>query len=149
MRRERLREVMSTPPSPEHIRQMAEEGWNLAAVEWERLLEEEAVDAGRLKEEIPFGLRVATDCEHLEEDPVEKEALVLMLELIVEDRSLSEIASGLNREDMQTRHGAEWDQSSVFYMLPRLIEVAPQIFASENWSNRRLDVAARMEQLLR
>ena len=81
--KERVREPMSSPPTPEHVRQKAEEGWSLVAVEWERPVNVETIDAGKLKEEIPYGLMVASDCKHLEENPEEKEAMVLMLEMIV------------------------------------------------------------------
>lgn len=147
MSTERLREPVTAPPSAEFIRQKAEEGWVLTALEWERESDTGNIDAGRLKEEIPFGLRVAEDCAHLEENPVEKEVLVLMLEMIVADQPLSEIASGLNREGYLTRQETEWTQSAVFYMLPRLIEAAPQIFSSESWRERRSEVKARLAEL--
>ncbi len=147
MSKEHLREPVTTSPSPDYIRQKAEEGWVLTALEWERESDTGHIDAGRLKEEIPFGLRVAEDCVHLEENPVEKETLVLMLEMIVADQPLSEIAAGLNREGYNTRQQTEWTQSSVFYMLPRLIETAPQIFSSASWRERRNEVKARMAEL--
>lgn len=148
MNKERVREPMTSPPTPEYVRQKAEDGWTFSAVEWERPIEIEATDAGQLKEEIPYGLKVATDCRHLEEDPEEKEAMMLMLEMIVEDRSLSEVAEGLNNQGLKTRFGTDWSQINVFYMLPRLIEAAPQIFSSATWRERRGDVATRLEMLL-
>ncbi len=147
MGKEHLREPVAAPPTPEEIRQRAEEGWRLTAVEWEREADALTGDAGRLKEEIPFGLRVAEDCVHLEEDRVEKEALALMLEMIVADQPLSEIAAGLNREGYQTRLETDWTQIAVFNMLPRLIEVAPQIFSSEEWRLRRSEIKARLAEL--
>jgi hypothetical protein len=92
---------------------------------------------------------VAADCRHLEEAPEEKEALAIMLEMIVEDRSLSEAASAVNNQGLRTRDGRVWTQSDVFYMLPRLIEVAPQIFSSETWRQRRTEVAERLAALMR
>ena len=147
MGKEFLREPVSAPPTPEEIRQRAEEGWILSAVEWERETETVSRDAGILKEEIPFGLRVAVDCVHLEEDPDEKAALALMLEMIVADQPLSEIAAGLNREGYRTRLDTEWSQIAVFNMLPRLIEVAPQIFSSEEWRQRRNVIKARLAEM--
>jgi len=144
---ERLREPVSSSPSPEYIRDKAEEGWVLTALEWERESETGSIDAGRLKEEIPYGLQVADDCAHLEENPVEKEILVHMLEMIVADQPLSEIAAGLNQEGHMTRQQTAWTQSSVFYMLPRLIEAAPQIFSSVSWRERRSEAKARMAEL--
>ncbi len=105
---ERLREPVSSSPSPEYIREKAEEGWVLTALEWERESNTGHIDAGRLKEEI---------------------------------------AAGLNREGHMTRQQTAWTQSSVFYMLPRLIEAAPQIFSSVSWRERRSEVKARMAEL--
>ena len=147
--KERLREQTATPPSPEQIRRRAIEGWQLVSVEWERSTGGEHVDAGELKLEIPFGLRISTDCHHLEEHPEEKETMTLILEMIVEDRSLSEVARGLNQREFQTRDGRAWTQIDVFYLLPRLIEAAPQIFSSLEWQQRREAVTARMAELLR
>lgn len=146
---ERVREPMSSPPTPEYIREKAEEGWRLAAVEWERPSTAEAEDAGEIKQEIPYGLRVSPDCRHLEESPEEKEAMVLMLEMIVEDRPLSQVAEGLNSQGLRTRTGRPWTQTAVFYMLPRLIEIAPTIFSSAEWRKRRQEVTSRLEGLLK
>ncbi len=53
MNKERVREPMAAPPDEEYVRQKASDGWSFSAVEWERPIEIEAIDAGRLKEEIP------------------------------------------------------------------------------------------------
>ena len=140
---------MVAPPDEEYLRQRAADGWSFAAVEWERSVEIEPTDAGRLKEEIPYGLRVSQDCKHLEEDPDEKETLTIILEMIVEDKPLSLVADSLNSQGMQTRQGTAWSQISVFYMLPRLIEAAPQIFSSELWRSRRDEVSTRLELLIK
>ena len=139
---------MAAPPNEEYVRQKASDGWSFSAVEWERPIEIESTDAGRLKEEIPYGLRVSDDCKHLEEDPDEKETMTIMLEMIVEDKSLSSVADSLNSQGIPTRQGTAWSQVSVFYMLPRLIEAAPQIFSSESWRSRRGEVATRLETLM-
>jgi hypothetical protein len=80
---------------------------------------------------------VAADCSHLEEDRTEKRALLLIMDLIVQDRPLSQVASGLNQAGFRTRLGTPWSPVSVFNMLPRLIEVGPRIFSSEEWTARR------------
>lgn len=77
--------------------------------------------------EVPFGLRVTDDCVHLEENGVERGALVQMLDLIARDKSLSEVARELNRVGYRTRAGSPWTQTAVFNMLPRLIEAAPDL----------------------
>lgn len=145
---ERVREEMSTPPSEDYVREKAEDGWRLVAVEWARPSTVDCGDAGRIKEEIPYGLQVATDCCHLEENPMEKAAMLAMLAMIVEDKPLSQVAEGLNAKGFRTRAGREWTQTAIFYMMPRLIQAAPQIFSSEEWRERRAQVTARLAQLV-
>lgn len=145
---ERVREEMSTPPSEGYVREKAEDGWRLVAVEWARPSTVDCGDAGHIKEEIPYGLQVATDCCHLEENPGEKAAMLAMLAMIVEDKPLSQVAEGLNAKGFRTRAGREWTQTAIFYMMPRLIQAAPQIFSSEEWRERRAQVTARLAQLI-
>ncbi|MGA2740996.1 MAG: hypothetical protein ABSG65_26600, partial [Bryobacteraceae bacterium] len=70
----------------------------MTAVEWEREVDEAANQPGPLTEEVPYGLRVSADCSHLEENVTEKQALVLMMDLIVQDAPLSLVAEELNRK---------------------------------------------------
>jgi hypothetical protein len=79
-------------------------------------------------EDVPFGLRAADDCVHLEEEPVERRTIELMLNLMKSDKSMSQIAGDLNGQGLRTRNGTPWTQTAVFNMLPRLIEAAPQIW---------------------
>jgi hypothetical protein len=145
---ERVREIMSAPPSDEYVREKARDGWRFAAVEWSRPSTVDCGDAGAIKEEIPYGLQVSGDCRHLEENPSEKAAMMAMLAMIVEDRPLSQVAEGLNAEGFRTRQGREWTQTAVFYMMPRLIQTAPQIFSSEQWRARRAEVTERLAQMM-
>ncbi len=134
---ERMREAWSGPLTPEQLEQKARAGWKLAAVEWVREAEGEEKEAPLLREHVPFGLQVAGDCVHLEENRAEREALLMMMERIVEDQPLSQVASELNRQGFRTRHGSPWSPVSVFEMLPRLIQVGPQVFIHEQWAARR------------
>jgi len=145
---ERVREAISTPPSDEYVREKAAEGWKLVAVEWARPTSADCPDAGEIKEEIPYGLRVAGDCRHLEEDPDEKQAMLAMLAGIVDDKPLSQVADGLNAAGFRKRDGRPWTQTAIFYMLPRLIEAGPQIFSSEEWRARRAEVTAHLAQII-
>jgi hypothetical protein len=145
---ERVREELTAPPTEEYIREKAESGWHLAAVEWARPSTVDCGDAGEIREEIPYGLQVAGDCRHLEENPSEKAAMMAMLAMIVEDRPLSQVAEGLNTEGFSTRDGRPWTQTAIFYMMPRLIQTAPQIFSSEEWRDRRAEVTARLAHLI-
>jgi len=134
---ERIREVMAGPIDADHMRQKAEAGWRLAALEWQREIPGEEAESETLIQEIPYGLRVAGDCLHLEEDPDEKNALVMMMDLIVRDDPFSQVANELNQRGFRTRNGSPWNPVSVFNMLPRLIEVGPKIFSSEEWQERK------------
>src|ERR1017187_5647846 len=133
---QRVREVPSGPLSQDYVSQKAKEGWKLTAVEWEREVEEPVGQPGPLTEEVPYGLRVSADCSHLEENASEKQTLVLMMDLIVQDAPLSLVAEELNRKGFRTRPGANWTPGSVFDMLPRLIQVGPRIFSSTQWTAR-------------
>jgi hypothetical protein len=67
----------------------------------------------------------------------EREALIVMLEMIIQEKSLSATAEELNRRGFRTRHNSNWTPGSVFDMLPRLIEVGPRVFSTEEWVVRR------------
>jgi hypothetical protein len=134
---ERIREVVTGPVDMNQWKQKTDAGWQLVALEWRREIEGEEGEPTIIMEEVPYGLRVATDCTRLEEDPDEREVLVQMMELIVQDRSVSEVASELNRKGLRTRKGALWSPVHVFNMLPRLIEVGPKIFSTDEWEERR------------
>jgi hypothetical protein len=140
-KRERVREMLSGPLTPEHLKQKAGQGWSLigVSVEWEREIEADQShgEATGLREEVPYGLRVAQDGLHLEEHTPEKETLVRMMDLIVEDHPLSRVAEELNGRGFRTRQGALWTASAVFNMIPRLVEVGPRIFSSEEWVTLR------------
>ena len=133
---ERVREEVLAPPAPDYWKRKTDAGWRLAAVEWIR---EASVETGssETREEIPYGLKIADDCVHLEAHPIERESLMLMLELIVQDRSLSQVAVELNQKGFRTRRGAQWSPAGVFNMLPRMIEVGPRVFPQEEWAARR------------
>lgn len=127
---ERLQDALTTPPRPEYWEQRAAEGWRLVGVQWERTAEPGAGEGARRREEVPYGMRVADDCAHLEELPEEMEVLARMLRLIADDLPLSQIARELNQAGFRTRSGAPWTQVTTFNLLPRLTEMAPRVFAS-------------------
>jgi hypothetical protein len=138
--KERVRETWSGPISADYLAKQAEYGWRLASIEWEREITTQTPLVFR--EKVPFGLRVAADAQHLEENPEEVQALLFIMEGIVADKRLSQIAVDLNRAAIRTRSGQPWGPGEVFELLPRLIEVGPRIFSSEEW-------IARREQLFR
>ena len=141
---ERIRESLQGPLDATYVKQREQAGWKLVAVEWERdaVVSEVPAPAAPVEappslQDAPFGLRVAGDCEHLEQNPTEMQFLLSMMELIIQDISLVKVAEELNRKGFRTRKGAEWGPVAVFNMLPRLIELTPRIFNNEEWLERR------------
>ena len=133
-RTERVREVVYGPLKSADLQQRSEEGWKLVAIEWEREVE---TAAGQLLAEVPFGLQIAPETQRLEQNPAEREILLQLMELIVEEGSYAHIADEINSRGFRTRQGEKWTAVSVFEMLPRLIEVGPQLFQSAEWQKRR------------
>ncbi|MGB9241714.1 MAG: recombinase family protein [Candidatus Acidiferrales bacterium] len=136
---ERVREPLEGSLDPQYVKQREKAGWRLVGVEWEREAEASAIASGREPrlEEPPYGVRVGGDCDHLEENPDEMQFLLSMMELIIQDISLTKVAEELTRKGYRTRKGGEWGPVAVFNMLPRLIELTPRIFASQEWVERR------------
>jgi len=60
-----------------------------------------------------------------------------MMELMVQDFPISSVASDLNEKGFRTRNGKRWSPVTVFNMLPRLIEVGPRLFSTDDWETRR------------
>jgi len=143
---ERIREAVKGPLDADYIQKRQSEGWRLVGVEWEVEWEREsdaakspapapAAQSGEI--DPPFGLEVAGDGVHLSENPSEMEFLLSMMELIIQDISISKVADELNRRGFRTRNGKEWGPVAIFNMLPRLIELTPRIFSNEQWIERR------------
>jgi hypothetical protein len=129
---ERIREDLSGWPSPEYLKEKGDAGWRLVAVEWERESERATVT-----EEIPFGMRVALDCRHLEENPSEMQILQLFAEMVVQDFSFPRMAEALNARALRTRDGSPWSPVTLFKLSPRLVEIAPRVLSGEEWQNRK------------
>ena len=142
---DRMRERVSILPTAQYLSKMHDAGWSLVALEWEREVEvsgqtpEPKAESGF--EEIPFGLRVATDCRHLEDDPLEMQTLRFLTEMIVQDLSFKNMADALNIREYRTRDGRPWTAASVFKLTPRLVEVAPRILCGTEWEARRKQIS--------
>src|SRR5207247_3683085 len=119
---ERVREEVSAPPAPDYWKRKTDAGWRLAAVEWIREASAET-GSSETREQIPYGLKIADDCVHLEAHPIERDSLLLMLELIVQDRTLSEVAAELDDRGVRNRRGAECGAPAAFRLLPRMLAV--------------------------
>lgn len=139
---ERMRDVVSEPFSAETIQRRAAAGWQMVAIEWRRELPDSETPPERgFSDDIPYGLRISADCQRLEVDPYENQILLRMMDLLAQDFSYSSIVSDLNEKGFRTRGGRPWTRVAVFEMMPRLIEVGPRLFASEEWEKRRKALA--------
>lgn len=138
---DRIREKVTIPPTSVYLSKMHDAGWRLVALEWEREIEfsgepePPVAEAGG--EEIPFGLRIASDCRHLEDDPLETQTLKFLGEMVVQDVSFRSMADALNARDYHTRDGQPWNAASVFKLIPRLIEIAPRLLTGSEWESRK------------
>jgi hypothetical protein len=134
----RVREVLSGDPGPDYWERKRREGWELAAVEWTRAVDATTPEAGGDRHEVPYGLRVAKDCAHLEPDPEEQRALTVLLSLLIDDGlSLGRVADEMNQRGFRTRADRPWSQKSVFELLPRVVEASPVILESAAWVERK------------
>jgi len=138
MAKEKGRERVAGTPSPEYFKLRAEAGWKLVAVEWER----DSDAPPPAEEEVPYGMRVASDCAHLEYDTAEMAVMTLIMELIIQEHTFGRIAQELNQAGFKRRSGEAWSPISVFNLLPRMIEVGPRMFSTSEWVDRRQRIYA-------
>jgi hypothetical protein len=135
---ERIRDMITQPLLEEIVRQRTAAGWHLVSLEWRRELPDaEAPTEGAFPEDIPYGLRISEDCKRLELDPNENQAMLQMMEMLVQDFPFSAIVSDLNEKGFRTRDGRRWSPVAIFNMIPRLIDVGPRLFSTEEWEVRR------------
>ena len=151
---ERIREACNGSLDPQYLRERHEAGWRLVGVEWEReapvarsakpeIAPADSVAALRaaIAQETPFGARVVPEGSLYEEDPDEMQFLFAVMELIIQDISITKVAEELNRRGFQTRSGNAWGPVAIFNLLPRLVELTPRIFRSEEWVERRKNLS--------
>jgi hypothetical protein len=141
-KKERMREPLTGSPTLEYLNQRMGDGWKLVALEWEREasagtgLAEVSAQAESV-EEIPYGLQVSSDSLRLVENPTETQIIIRALDMIVEDCPLSEVAEDLNQRGYRMRNGKPWHPAALFSLLPRMIDVGPRLFVSQEWVTRR------------
>lgn len=138
-KKERLHENLTALPTLEYLAGRLQEGWRLTGIEWERetTASEDETPRADWVEEIPYGLRVSDDATRLVESPVEKEIIILALDMIVDDCPLSRVADELNLRGYRTREGGTWGPTALFTLLPRMIQMGPRLFTSQEWTKRR------------
>jgi|SRR5579885_1080060 hypothetical protein len=141
---ERIRDQVTGELTLDYFVRRSAEGWKLVSVEWVR--EAEAKDApsraSRVLQNtqataVPYGLQLAPEGGALEENPLETTVLLSILEQIVKEKRISEIAVELNLAGYRTREGNSWSPTAVFNLLPRLIEVGPSLLKSSAWREHR------------
>ena len=139
---QRHRDLISGEVTLDYFMRKMAEGWSVAAVEWERATPDRPV-TGRLfevavqGEDLPYGVQVASDGLHLEQNPLERTILLMILEKIVREKRITEIAIDLNAAGLKTRRGRDWTPAAVFDLLPRLVEMGPKLLESQEWRERR------------
>lgn len=133
---EYIRETPADAPDLVYWQRHLRDGWKLSAIEWKREVEG-GPDRPDQPIDIPYGLRISSDCLRLEEDPIERDVLLAILESIVQDHRLSQVAETLNNRGYRTRGQGKWTPGIVFDLLPRLVEAGPGLLTSEDWVERR------------
>ena len=121
---ERVRDFMTAPPSGDYFRDKKQPragGW------WRSNGNAARRPKAPPVEDVPFGLRVASDCKRLEEDPDELQVLILMMETIVQDGPLSQAARTINERGYRTRDGEKWTPQALFYLLPQIDRGRPAV----------------------
>jgi hypothetical protein len=142
---QRIRDLITGELTLDYFVQRSAAGWKVANIEWVREATSETAEPlpgsedDRTTAPVPYGLQVAKDGQYLEENPLEATVLMLILEQIVKEKRISEIAIQLNHEGHRTRDGTLWSPTAVFNLLPRLIEAGPSILKSHRWSERRTE----------
>jgi hypothetical protein len=136
-RKERIREAVTSLANPNYLTDRAAAGWRMAAIEWEREIPDEAPEPPVWSEDIPYGMQVSADGARLIENPSETETVILALDMIVADCPFSQVSNEMNRRGNRMRDGNPWTPTALFTLLPRMIQMGPRVFSSEQWMTRR------------
>ena len=136
-KKERIREAVSSLADPNYLTERAAAGWRLTALEWERDVPQEVEEPRVWSEDLPYGLRVSEDGSRLVENPSETRVVILALDMIVEDCPLSEVSAEMTRRGYRMRDGQPWTPTALFTLLPRMIQMGPRLFSSEQWMTRK------------
>ena len=141
---ERSRDLLAGDLTLDYLIRKASEGWKIAAVEWIREAAPDrttaAITTSPSPEEVPYGFQISEGGDRLEPMPMEMSAVFLILDQIVKEKRLSNIADELNLAGFRTRTGQNWNPAAVFDMLPRIVELGPRLFKSPEWRERNRSV---------
>lgn len=135
-----IRDLVTGELSLEYFAKRFGEGWKVASIEWfrETTGPSAPVESADLLNEhaLPYGFQVTQDG-IVQENPLEATVLLLILEQIIREKRIQEIAGELNQHGYSTREGTLWSATDVFNLLPRLIEAGPSLLKSAAWQQRR------------
>ncbi len=144
--KESRRDVVVGDLGLEYFAKWMSAGWTVASIEWVREADKREADQEEYKAEemgllstpvaVPYGLRMAGGGA-VEENPLEATVLLMILDQIVKEQRVQDIAAALNVLGYVTRAGHQWSASDVFNLLPRLIEVGPELMKSSAWQQKR------------
>ena len=132
-----LRDSVQHPVSLDYFQERLSAGWKLKAIEWEKEVEAPSEAAAPPDQAAPYDLEIAPDASRLRHNPHEVGILMTILELIVIEKGVSYIADELNVRGFKTRQGTPWTSPAVFNLLPRLIDLGPDLLKSNEWHTRR------------
>jgi hypothetical protein len=132
-----VRDSVQQPVSLDYFQERLAAGWKLKAIEWEKEIEAPAETTAPSEQPAPYGLEVAPEASRLRQNPQEIGVLMTILELIVVEKGVSYIAEELNLRGLKTRDGTPWTSPAVFNLLPRLIDLGPDLLKSGDWQERR------------
>lgn len=134
---ETVRDLMEHPVSLDYFQGRVANGWRLKAIEWEKDVADDLAGASTQATAPPYGLAVVPETATLQPNPAEINVMMTILELIVVEKGVSYIADELNARGYKTRQGTRWTSPAVFDLLPRLIELGPDLLKRDEWKSRR------------
>ena len=136
-----IRDRVQEPVTIEYFQRRLSEGWKLRSVEWEK--DEELTAKGEEEgatQDVPYGLEIGANLERLRHSSEEVSVLLAILEMIVTEKRVSLIADELNVRGYRTRSGSRWTPTAVFELLPRVIDMGPELLKSSEWRQRRSNI---------
>jgi hypothetical protein len=134
-----IRDRVQEPITIEYFQRRLSEGWRLKAVEWEKAEEAPADEQGETQD-VPYGLEISASADRLRQSTEEVSVLMAVLEMIVTEKRVSLIADELNIRGYRTRSGLRWTPTAVFELLPRVIDMGPELLKSSEWKQRRPNI---------
>jgi hypothetical protein len=127
--------------SLEYVADRMSSGWKVESITWVREAEDanivpgDDVLRGESAAVLPYGFQLTA--EGFAENPLESAVLLLILDQIVREKRIQEIAQELNFRGYVTRESRPWTATDVFELMPRLIEAGPALLKSSAWQHLR------------